>query len=511
MTNSIEGAEATNRGPAPSLFLRNISKAFGETVALDGVSLDLQAGEVHALLGENGAGKTTLMKVLYGLTQADSGSIESNGVVLQVHSPRDARAAGIGMVTQHFSLVKTMTVVENIALAEAKTFLQNMDETRNDLIDASKKFGLEVSPDAVVGALPVALQQRVEILKALMSGCSYLILDEPTAVLGPQDIKSLLLVIKRLRSEAGIGIVLISHKMAEIEQVADRVSVLRRGKVVSSSAVKGITSNELINLMVGSEEPSQSQQKAVRQNTATPILTLAAVNVLSEMGGLNNISFDVRPGEIVGFAGVSGNGQTELVGVLSGTVPISDGTIVVEGVTLGKNSPQTLMRAGVGMLGEDRHASAIHLLPVVENLVLDRLDMFANKFYLKRKKMLEHCNAAISQFEIKTTPKQALGTLSGGNMQKVLLARLFSRKPKIAIISQPTRGLDVMATRYVRSLISQASNNGTAVLLISEDLDEVLELSDRVAVMYRGEIIGIVDSELATKETIGQLMAGVVQ
>ena len=230
--NSVEGVVIASRGGAPSIYLRNITKAYGETIALSDVSLDLRAGEVHALLGENGAGKTTLMKILYGLSQPDSGQIEADGVALKIESPRDARAAGICMVTQHFSLVKNMTVIENIALASAKTFAIDLARVRAEIVSTSTRFGLDVPPDAIVSSLPISLQQRVEILKALMSGCSYLILDEPTAVLGPNDIDSLLEVIRRLRSDAGIGIILISHKMAEIEKVADSVSVLRRGQVV---------------------------------------------------------------------------------------------------------------------------------------------------------------------------------------------------------------------------------------------------------------------------------------
>ena len=509
--NSVEGVAIASRGGAPSIFLSNITKAYGETVALSGVSLDLRTSEVHALLGENGAGKTTLMKILYGLTQPDSGQIKADGVALQINSPRDARAAGIGMVTQHFSLVKNMTVVENIALASARTFSLDLDSVRDAVVAASARYGLEVPPDSIIGSLPIGLQQRVEILKALMSGCSYLILDEPTAVLGPQDIDSLLEVIARLRSEAKIGVVLISHKMAEIEKVADRVSVLRRGKVVSSSLANGITSKELITLMVGEQESGVVLRSESQSHGRDPILVLDSVVVKMEIGGLNNVSLDVRPGEIVGIAGVSGNGQTELVNILSGTLSIDSGTIAVEGATLTQNTPQLLMRAGVGMLGEDRHASAVHALQVMENLVLDCVDNFATKVQLNRKKMLEHCESAINQFEIKATAKQVFGTLSGGNMQKVLLARLFSRKPKVAIISQPTRGLDVMATSYVRSLISKARLDGTAVLLVSEDLDEVLELADRVAVMYRGSVIGVVDGANASREKIGELMAGIVR
>ena len=509
--NMVEGVVTAVRGGTPSIFLHNITKAYGETVALSDVSLDLRAGEVHALLGENGAGKTTLMKILYGLSQPDSGQIEADGVVLKIESPRDARAAGIGMVTQHFSLVKNMTVVENIALATAKTFSLDLDDVRSEVVAASARFGLDVPPDAIISSLPIGLQQRVEILKALMSGCTYLILDEPTAVLGPQDIDSLLGVIRRLRSDVGIGIVLISHKMAEIEKVADRVSVLRRGKVVSSSLANGITTKELITLMVGEQESGVVSRPERQSLSRGPILVLESVFVKLELGGLKDVSLDVRPGEIVGIAGVSGNGQTELVNILSGTLSIDDGAISVEGTKLAENTPQSLMRAGVGMLGEDRHASAVHALQVAENLVLDCVDDFSSRMQIDRKKVLDHCESAISQFEIKATAKQTFGTLSGGNMQKVLLARLFSRKPKVAIISQPTRGLDVMATRYVRSLIAKARLDGTAILLVSEDLDEVLELADRVAVMYRGSVIGIVDGADASRESIGELMAGIVR
>jgi simple sugar transport system ATP-binding protein len=509
--NSVEGVAIASRGGAPSIFLRDITKAYGETLALNNVSLDLRAGEVHALLGENGAGKTTLMKILYGLTQPDSGQIEADGVVLKISSPRNARAAGVGMVTQHFSLVKNMTVVENIALADAKTFSIDLGGVRGAIIASSARYGLDVPPDAIISSLPIALQQRAEILKALMSGCSYLILDEPTAVLGPQDIDSLLEVIRRLRSDAGIGIVLISHKMAEIEKVADRVSVLRRGQVVSSSLANGITSKELVTLMVGQPSSPVAPRKRTPSEVQEAILVLESVAVNTETGGLSNVNFEVRPGEILGIAGVSGNGQAELVNILSGTLGIDSGTISVEGTQLGENTPQSLMRAGVGILGEDRHASAVHGLKVVENLVLDCLESFTNKLQLDRKKMDSHCESAIAEFEIKATANQAFGTLSGGNMQKVLLARLFSRKPKVAIISQPTRGLDVMSTKYVRSLIGQACSDGTAVLLVSEDLDEILELADRIAVMYRGSVIGIVDHSQASRESVGELMAGIAK
>lgn len=496
--------------PTPSIWLRDIRKAYGSTVALDGVTLELKPGEVHALLGENGAGKTTLMKTLFGLTQPDAGHIEVNGRAMVIASPRDARAAGIGMVTQHFSLVKTMTVAENLALAEAGLLQIDLAKARRIAQEAADRYGLEVPADAVVAELPVALQQRVEILKALAAGCRYLILDEPTAVLGPKDVDSLLGVIERLRERDSISIVLISHKMKEIERVADRVSVLRRGAIVASTVAKGMSVKELAALMVG-EDGAESIERAEAKAPSGMAIALAVrgVSVKHALGGLENVSFEVREGEILGVAGVSGNGQSELVDVLSGTLRATDGHLEVGGSVVDAATPSTLLAAGVGMLGEDRHAAAVHNLSVAENLVLDQLQGVTRLGHLNRGAVARRCESAIKEFEIKATPSQHLGTLSGGNMQKVLLARLFGRSPKAAIISQPTRGLDVASTRYVRSLISEARDNGTAVVLVSEDLDEVLELSDRVAVMYRGRIVGILHAREVTRERLGEMMAGI--
>ena len=498
------------RSTTPSICLKSIQKAYGATVALDGVTLELKPGEVHALLGENGAGKTTLMKTLFGLTQPDSGSIEVNGIATVIASPRDARAAGIGMVTQHFSLVKTMTVAENLALAEAGLVRVNLAEARRTVEGAAARYGLEAPADAVVAELPVALQQRVEILKALAAGCKYLILDEPTAVLGPKDVDSLLGVIARLRDQESMSIVLISHKMKEIERVANRVSVLRRGSVVASTAAEGMTPKQLVALMVGGDGTEPVVRTiAVAKERAAVVLALRGISIKRVIGGLDDVSLEVREGEILGVAGVSGNGQSELVGVLSGILRADSGNLEVAGSVLGDVTPSMLYRAGVGMLGEDRHASAVQHLPVVENLVLDQLQTVTRLGHLDRGAMAQRCETAIREFEIKATPDQHLGTLSGGNMQKVLLARLFSRSPKAVIVSQPTRGLDVVSTRYVRSLIAAARDKGTAVVLVSEDLDEVLELADRVAVMYRGRVVGIVHAHGLTRERLGEMMAGV--
>ena len=498
-----------NNGPTSSIWLKEIRKSYGATVALDGVTLGVQPGEVHALLGENGAGKTTLMKTLFGLTQPDSGHIEVDGVPTVISTPRDARAVGIGMVTQHFSLVKTMTVAENLALANTRLIRVDIEGARKTAQSANERFGLDVPTDSIVSELPVALQQRVEILKALAAGCRYLILDEPTAVLGPRDVDALLEVVRRLRDEKSMAVVLISHKMKEIERVADRVSVLRRGSVVASTEAKGMTSKQLVALMVGTESQKEPAARRATSAQSKVVLRVVGVETAKEFGGLSGVSFEVRFGEILGIAGVSGNGQTDLVELLSGTLQPSSGNIEIDGKVVDSPRPAALMAAGMGMLGEDRHASAVHQLPVVENLVLDQLGSFTKWGQLNRRSMSSRCEDAIKQFEIKATSEQALGTLSGGNMQKVLLARLFGRSPKVAVVSQPTRGLDVASTWYVRSLISAARDKGTGVVLVSEDLDEVLELSDRVAVMYRGKIVAIVDAADATRERIGELMAGV--
>ena len=498
-----------NNGPTSSIWLKEIRKAYGATVALDGVTLGIRPGEVHALLGENGAGKTTLMKTLFGLTQPDSGQIEVDGVPTVISTPRDARAVGIGMVTQHFSLVKTMTVAENLALANTRLIRVDIEGARKTAQSANERFGLDVPADSIVSELPVALQQRVEILKALAAGCRYLILDEPTAVLGPRDVDALLEVVRMLRDEESMAVVLISHKMKEIERVADRVSVLRRGSVVASTEAKGMTSKELVALMVGAESQREPAARRATSAHGKVVLRIVGVETAKEIGGLSGVSLEVRSGEILGIAGVSGNGQTDLVELLSGTLQPSSGSIEIDGKKVDPPRPAALMAAGMGMLGEDRHASAVHQLPVVENLVLDQLGSFTKWGQLNRRSMSSRCEDAIKQFEIKATSEQALGTLSGGNMQKVLLARLFGRSPKVAVVSQPTRGLDVASTWYVRSLISAARDKGTGVVLVSEDLDEVLELSDRVAVMYRGKIVAIVDAADATRERIGELMAGV--
>ena len=505
---STAGTDAHAKVPAVSL--HGLAKKFGDVVAVAGVNLAIEPGEIHALLGENGAGKTTLMRMLYGLTKPDSGHIEIFGSQVNVSSPKSARAVGIGMVTQHFSLVKTMTVTENMALQDAGFISLDLATAKSKLLKLSSDIGLEVDPEALVGNLSVAMRQRVEILKALAGGCKVLILDEPTAVLGPQDVESLLEVLRKLRDSVGLSVVLITHKMHEISQVADRVSVLRRGEIITTVDAGGLSVPELTSLMVeGSEQHSPIVQS--RNSSGEVVLKIENMSVqLHGREALSNISLAVSKGEIVGIAGVSGNGQSELVQSLSGVLDHVSGEIFVDGKVVKDKNPASLASAGFGRLGEDRHASSVAALTVEENLILDRLHFFSKPGFLLKRKIRKFAEESIGSFSIKATPDQPIGTLSGGNMQKVLLARLFGERPIAAVVSQPTRGLDVISTKYVRQLLLQERNEGVGILLVSEDLDELIELSDRILVIFKGRFLGELSRAEFSRERIGQLMAGLV-
>ena len=508
----VEGVAVASRDSAPSIYLRSVSKAFGETIALSDVSLDLRAGEVHALLGENGAGKTTLMKVLYGLTQPDSGQIEANGVKLKIASPRDARAAGIGMVTQHFSLVKNMTVVENIALASAKTFSVDLAGVREQIVAASQRYGLEVPPDAVISTLPIALQQRVEILKALMSGCSYLILDEPTAVLGPQDVDALLEVVKRLRDDAGIGVVLISHKMNEVLGVSDRITVLRNGRVVDTVDTDKVTASELTEMMVGRVVELTSVAETPEPGAGVLVAEGICYNTASGRGGLRGIDLAVHEREIVGVAGVAGNGQKALFDVLVGAGAPAGGVVRVGGQNLTGATAGEFRAAGVGKVPADRiNEALITNFAVSENLILGRhrTSRYSTRGVLNRRAIDRFAQESIAAFGI-SAPSTNTSTrvLSGGNMQKVILARELADQPRVLVVDQPTRGLDIGATEYVRQQLIAERDRGAAILLISEDLDELLALSTRLIVMHDGRVMGVLGRADMKLDLIGALMTG---
>ncbi len=493
--------------PAPPLVeLRGITKRFGRLVANDRVDLVIRRGEVHALLGENGAGKTTLMRILYGLTTADAGDILVDGRPIAIRSPRDAIAAGIGMVTQHFSLVRPMTVAENLALGRA-SFRYDEGAARARVSEVSARYGISVDPARRVADLSIGEQQRVEILKALARDCRVLVLDEPTAVLVPQEVTALFATLERLVAD-GLGVVFISHKLGEVRAISDRVSVLRKGSLVGTASGTA-DERELARMMIGRPMTGVRRSGDVAVEAERPLLVVRDLQVRgSGVDALRSVSFDVAPGEILGVAGVSGNGQTELVDVLAGMRRPDGGSVLVDDVELAGAQPGKVVAAGVGRIPEDRHASLVPDLSVALNLVLERIDDFGGWGRLDERGIREHAADLIERYSIRARPEDRLGTLSGGNVQKVLLARVLSRDPRVLIVSQPTRGLDVGATEYVRSELLARRAAGSAVLLVSEDLDELLALADRLIVLYEGRIVGEMRAEDAVPERLGLLMAG---
>jgi simple sugar transport system ATP-binding protein len=487
--------------------LRGITKRFGDLVANDAVDLSLARGEVHALLGENGAGKTTLMRILYGLTRMDGGSIHIAGRPVSIGSPRDAIAAGVGMVTQHFSLVQPMSVTENLILGRARGARLDLAAARRTVEVAAERFGVAVRPDALVSELSVGEQQRVEIVKALSRDCRVLILDEPTAVLVPHEVEALFETLRRLVAE-GLSVVFISHKLGEVRAISDRVSVMRRGRMVGT--VAGSTDErELARMMVGRPTFGIGQQETIWGGGEARLRVVGvSARGAHGLGALHDVSLEVHAGEILGVAGVSGNGQTELAEVLSGMRPVTAGSIRVDDQELAGAEPSTVMAAGVGRIPEDRHASLVLDLPVSLNLILEHIGDFTGRGGLDRRRVEEHARELIERYQIKATPNDRVATLSGGNIQKVLLARVLSRDPRVVIVSQPTRGLDVGASEYVRGEILARRRDGAAILLFSEDLDELLSLSDRVVVLYEGRIVGRMVAAEADPERLGMLMAG---
>ena len=493
---------------ASALELRGITKRFGDLVANDGIDFDVRGGEVHALLGENGAGKTTVMRIAYGLTQGDAGEIMVDGQACVIGSPRDAIGAGIGMVTQHFALVRPMTVAENLALGRSTGLRLDLANARRRATEASDRFGINVEPAARVEDLSVGQQQRVEILKALSRGCRILILDEPTAVLVPEEVEALFTTLRSLVAD-GLSVVFISHKLAEVRAISDRISVLRGGRLVGTAA--GSTDErELARMMVGRPTFGVERPSGVTQRLGAPILRIRDLHVAGPRGlsALSDVTLDVRAGEIVGVAGVSGNGQTELVEVLSGMRRPISGSVTVDGVELAGADPDRVMRSRVGRIPEDRHASLVGDLSVAYNLVLECLDDFRSGGRIDERSVHQHAAELIRRFDIRARPDDPVATLSGGNIQKVLLARVLSRDPRVLVVSQPTRGLDVGATEYVRSQLLTRRGDGSAILLVTEDLDELLALSDRLIVMYEGHIVGEMTAADADPEHLGMLMAG---
>ncbi|HWQ46716.1 MAG TPA: ABC transporter ATP-binding protein [Longilinea sp.] len=488
--------------------MRAIVKQFGPLVANDHVNFDLHPGEVHALLGENGAGKTTLMRILYGLYQADSGEIKVKGKPVTIHSPKDAIANGIGMVSQHFTLVLPLTVAENIVLGYSKKATYTPKAVEEEVAKASAKFGVEVNPSALVKHLSVGERQRVEILKALYRNVNVLIMDEPTAVLVPQEVDVLFETLERLRKN-GLSVIFISHKLYEVMKISDRITVLRDGKFVGTVKKSDTTERKLANMMVGRETFGVKRPDEACQGK--PLLRLTNITAMDKKGlaALKDVSLDVCEGEILGVAGVSGNGQAELGHVLTGMLKPKSGKIILGEKDLTNAEPSAIFSAGVGRIPEDRHEGVVGELSVAENLALEDLPSFIKNGMLDKKAIRANAEKLIKDFQIKASPSDHARKLSGGNMQKVILARTLSKQPKLVIASQPTRGLDVGATEYVRKKLLEQRKRGAAVLLISEDLEEVMSISDRIAVMYEGRIVGILPASQATEEELGLMMSGV--
>ncbi len=499
----------------PVLELRNVTKRFPGVLANDHIDLDLKQGEIHALLGENGAGKTTLMNILYGLYAPDEGEVIVRGKKVDIQDPGDAIEAGIGMVHQHFMLIPVFTVTENVMLGEESVrygdFLDR-ESAAQRIREISERYKLEVEPEVCVRDIPVGVQQRVEIIKLLYREADILILDEPTAVLTPQEADELFKIMRSL-VEQGKSIIFITHKLREVLDVADRITVLRRGKVVGTTTPKEADKNKLAEMMVG-----RAVQLGVDKDPAKPaeaVLEVRDLVVLNDRHqvAVDNVSFEVHAGEILGVAGVQGNGQSQLVEAVTGLRAVHDGTITLLGQDVSRANPRTITELGTAHVPMDRQRDGLVLpFSVADNLVLNTyyLQPFTQGVVLQNETILETAQNRIEEYDIRTPgPLTPAGSLSGGNQQKVIVAREFSRPIKLLVASQPTRGLDVGSIEYIHRRIVEKRDEGTAVLLVSPELDEVMELSDRIAVMYRGEIIAIVLREEATKEQIGLLMAGI--
>ena len=495
------------------LEMRGITKRFPGVLANNRVDFDVRSGEVHALLGENGAGKSTLMKILYGLYQQDEGEVRLNGEVVTIHSPADAIRLGIGMIHQHFMLVPTLTVTENVALGlkSSRGVRTDLDKVEKRINELAALYGLKVDPDALVWQLSVGQQQRVEILKALYRGAALLILDEPTAVLTPQEVDEFFLTLEQMKKD-GHALIFISHKLHEVIQLCNRVTVLRDGMVIGTRSTAGVTKQQLAEMMVGRPVGAQPPKAAVEMGEVR--LSMRSVEALSDREhlALRGISFDLRGGEIVGLAGVSGNGQRELAEVVAGLRPLTGGEISVGGQSLVGKSPRAIMDLGLSYIPEERMRDGmIKEFTVSENLILREFDKepYARRGFLNRGAIQENSTTLVKNFSVKTPSLETpVKNLSGGNIQKLVLARELSRKPQVIVAAQPTRGLDIGATEYVHARLLEQRELGTATLLISEDLDEILALSDRILVIFQGRIMGDVPRAEATAEKLGLMMAG---
>lgn len=496
-----------------TLEMKGITKRFPGVLANDNVNFDVKSGEIHALLGENGAGKSTLMKILYGLYQPEEGQVLMNGKPITINSPQDSIRQGIGMIHQHFMLVDSLTVAENVALGlKSDTGIRlDLETVSSRIRELAKSYNLRVDPNAIVGDLAVGEQQRVEIIKALYRGAALMVLDEPTAVLTPQEVDELFAVFKQMAAD-GHALIFISHKLHEILDLTDRVTVLRNGKVTGSRETAGATKTDLASMMVGRDvilerDKAEQEAGAVR-------LQMKAVNATNRVGVqvLKDISLEIKSGEIVGVAGVSGNGQKALAEAIAGLRAVGSGKITIEGKDVTHLPPASMLEAGLSYIPEERmHDGAIKNFTVAENLMLSDHGKppYAKGIFMQFGKIAEHAKQIIDSFEVKTPSMETpIKNLSGGNIQKLILGRELAREPRVLIAAQPTRGVDIGAIEYIHERLLEERENGLATILISEDLDEVRALSDRIVVMFDGEIMGIVKNSETTVEQLGLMMAG---
>ena len=497
-----------------TLEMRGITKRFPGVLASDHVDFDVKSGEVHALLGENGAGKSTLMKILYGMYRPDEGEVLLNGKPVSISSPTDSIRLGIGMIHQHFMLVPTLTVAENVALGlpSSRGVLTDLDVVSKRILELADIYGLKIDPSAYVWQLSVGQQQRVEIIKALYRGAALLILDEPTAVLTPQEVGELFVIMRQMVKD-GHALIFISHKLHEVLDICHRVTVLRDGRKIGTRPTAETTKQALANWMVGREvglapDAGNSEIKEVR-------LKLDEVMCGSDRGtpGLRGVSLEAHSGEILGIAGVSGNGQRELAETITGLRKVTSGKVFLEGQDITGMAPGDITERMLSYIPEERMRDGmIHDFTIAENMILREHHKlpYSRYGFLNLSEISKHAEELIRKFHVKTPSQETHAkNLSGGNIQKVVLAREISRHPRVIIAAQPTRGLDIGATEYVREQLLVERRKGAAILLISEDLDEILALSDRIAVIYEGMIMDIVDRAEATPEKLGLLMAGV--
>jgi simple sugar transport system ATP-binding protein len=497
-----------------TLEMRGITKRFPGVLANDSVDFDVCSKEVHALLGENGAGKSTLMKILYGMYRPDEGEILLNGKPVTISSPTDAINLGIGMIHQHFMLVQTLTVAENVALGlpSSRGALTDLDLVSKRILELADIYGLKIDPSTYIWQLSVGQQQRVEIIKALYRGAALLILDEPTAVLTPQEVDELFVIMRQMVKD-GHALIFISHKLHEVVEISNRVTVLRDGRKIGTRPTSETTKQDLANWMVGREVGFAPERGSVEAGEVH--LQLEQVGCISDRGtpGLRGVSLGVRTGEILGIAGVSGNGQRELAEAITGLRKVTAGRVFLDGEEITNLAPGELTGRMLSYIPEERMRDGmIGAFTVAENLILreHHKPPYSRHGFLKLRDISQHADDLIKQFRVKTPSQETQArNLSGGNIQKVVLAREISRNPRVIIAAQPTRGLDIGATEYVREQLLAERRKGAAILLISEDLDEVLALSDRIAVIYEGQIMDIVARENATPEKLGLLMAGV--